>query len=702
MPLRSNLVAAIAAGALFVLPMSNTRVTRVVSRVGASNTDPKALYDVHEKEYWLSTDEFDYVRPGFVITVNGITINGNLQPVVDVSYTDSLGVPLDRAGVLTPGAISMSFILAWWDPNARNYTSYTTRSQTSSITGVTAVQASADSGGTFQDLDIGHSIYTFKTKLPAGYDATATTTLGIYATRDTTAVLGKPYYANVEQDFVPNGAPVTQAWDILSNAACNQCHNPLSAHGGSRQDVKLCVLCHSPQTADPDTGNTVDFKVMVHKIHMGSNLPSVQAGMPYQIIGFQNSVNDFSTVVFPQDIRNCDTCHSGPTPPSQSANWYTFPSRAACGACHDDVNFTTGANHDGGPQSDDSQCASCHVIPAPGHYDDIDAPIGAAHWVPYKSDQLLGIQMTILSVTNSGPGQNPTVSYQVTDKNGNPMDPRPFDTLQFTLGGPTTDYSNPPISENAQAASSYNGSVATYTFSHAIPANATGTWTLTADVQLAAVITRPNALPPINTLETAANPIFYIAMTDPQPVPRREVVDVSHCNSCHDRLAAHGGRRVAVEECVICHNPSADDSSQRPAAELPAESIDFKRMIHRIHRGTNLTHDYTVYGYQGSVHTFNSVLFPGDLRDCQKCHTTDASGVGTEQVSGTPPPGLLPTTTAREWYSPMQHYATACLGCHDTQPAAAHTYTMTAPFGEACAGCHAPTASFSVDMVHAR
>ena len=38
-----------------------------------------------------------------------------------------------------------------------------------------------------------------------------------------------------------------------------------------------------------------------------------------------------------------------------------------------------------------------------------------------------------------------------------------------------------------------------------------------------------------------------------------------------------------------------------------------------------------------------------------------------------------PTQTLRDWYTPMQHNAAACLGCHDTQPAAAHAYVMTAP-----------------------
>jgi OmcA/MtrC family decaheme c-type cytochrome len=127
-------------------------------------------------------------------------------------------------------------------------------------------------------------------------------------------------------------------------------------------------------------------------------------------------------------------------------------------------------------------------------------------------------------------------------------------------------------------------------------------------------------------------------------------------------------------------------------------------MIHRIHTGEELTQNFTIYGFgtPPSVNNFNEVRFPGDRRDCQKCHTTYADGTGTEQVSENPPPGLLATQTPRDWYTPMQHFATACLGCHDSQAAAAHAYTMTAPFGEACAACHGADAQFSVDKVHAR
>ena len=704
--LRGGLVAAMAAGALVILPMSNTRVTRIVARSGGSQQpDPRTLYAPQQKEYWLSADEFGYIRPGLNITVNSITIGADNKAVVDLSYTDSLGQPLDRHGAITAGPISTSFILSWWDPASRNYTAYTTRKQTSPITGVTAIQAGADSGGTFTDIDLGHATYKFGTALPAGYDPSATTTLGIYATRDMTGIQDKSYYANVEDDFLPGGGTPTATWDMIDTQTCNRCHNPLSAHGGSRFEVKLCVLCHSPQTTDPDTGNTVDFKVMVHKIHMGENLPSVQAGTPYQIIGFQQSVNDFSTVAFPQDIRNCTTCHGAAsadaTPPSQGPNWYTYPGRAACQSCHDDVNFATGQNHPGGAQADDSLCATCHV---PQGGSEWDASIMGAHTVPYKSTQLKGINATIVSVTNTAPGQNPTMKFRLAQNDGTPIDPATFGTnIAVLMGGATTDYGINPFRE-APTTATFDGTTATYTFTAAIPANATGTWAFSLEARRTITLNpAPSDTPTVN--ESTFNPVFYAAVTDAQATPRRQVVEVANCNTCHDALMLHGNFRRNTEMCVMCHNPNADDSSQRTADLLPAESIDFKRMIHKIHRGENLTQDFTIYGFHGSVNNFNEVRFPGDLRDCQTCHTT-MNGVGTEQVSETPPPGLLPTTTARDWYSPMQHFATACLACHDTQAAAAHAFTMTANFpngnaAEACATCHGTDGAFSVDQVHA-
>jgi OmcA/MtrC family decaheme c-type cytochrome len=117
---------------------------------------------------------------------------------------------------------------------------------------------------------------------------------------------------------------------------------------------------HTPQTVDPDTGNSMDMPVLIHKIHMGSQLPSVRAGKPYRVIGFQQRVFDYSTVVFPADARNCTFCHEQNTGAAQ-ASAFLKPNRAACGACHDNVNFETGENHANLPQLSDNMCSTCHI-----------------------------------------------------------------------------------------------------------------------------------------------------------------------------------------------------------------------------------------------------------------------------------------------------------------------------------------------------
>src|SRR5262249_26968856 len=153
--------------------------------------------------------------------------------------------------------------------------------------------------------------------------------------------------------------------------------------------------------------------------------------------------------------------------------WYTRPNRAACGSCHDDINFTTGANHPAGAQADDSLCASCH---APQGDQEWDASIQGAHTVPFKSKQLKGLKAAIVSVTNTAPGQHPTIQFQLTENDGTPVDPSTFaNSLAVLMGGPTTDYAVDPngFREIASKAS-FDGTTGTYTFTHAIPANATG------------------------------------------------------------------------------------------------------------------------------------------------------------------------------------------------------------------------------------
>jgi OmcA/MtrC family decaheme c-type cytochrome len=673
-PLRGRLVVAMAASSLAVVPMVNPRLTQTIGpRLGVES--PK--YERNQSEYYMTADELGYVRPGFHITLNSITIPEDRRPLVDYSFTDDYQQPLDRTGATTPGSLSINQVLAWWDGGTRHYTAYTTRVQTAP-NGNSAVQAAADSGGTWTDLEVGHSTYKFKTVLPEGYDVTKTHTLAVYATRNTTDIIGKNYYDNLEYDFRPDGQPVTpgETWDKTTNAACNNCHDLLSAHGGSRQDIKLCVTCHQPQTIDPDTGNTVDFKVMIHKIHRGEDLPSVQAGTPYIIIGNNQSVHDFSDVAFPQDIRNCVRCH---TPEATQSNvWYTYPSRAACASCHDDIDWVTGANHPAGPQADDSACASCHI---PQGDREFDASIMGAHTVPYKSTQLKGLNAEIIAVTGAAAGQHPTIQFRLTENDGTLVTPSSLGTdLKVLMGGPTTDYEMQPFREEAQSAH-FDGATASYTFTNAIPANATGTWGFSIEARRNVAVQYPPSPEEPTIREAAFNPVHYEKLGGGTADPRRMVVDIASCNTCHDRLAFHGGQRLNPQECVFCHNPNFTSGDE------PSQGLDFKWLVHRLHTGEDLTQPYL---------DFNHLRFPGDLRNCTNCHVD-----GTQQVAENRPPGRLDTQTPNDWYTPKQPTAAACLACHDSQAASAHAFTNTAPFGEACAACHGENASESVDKVHA-
>jgi OmcA/MtrC family decaheme c-type cytochrome len=107
---------------------------------------------------------------------------------------------------------------------------------------------------------------------------------------------GAPGKANPFYDWVP----ATGATDgifhmqIAATDNCNRCHDPLALHGGGRIEVEYCVTCHNPGSADADSTNSVDMKVLIHKLHRGASLPSVEDGGQYVIYGFNNGEHDYS------------------------------------------------------------------------------------------------------------------------------------------------------------------------------------------------------------------------------------------------------------------------------------------------------------------------------------------------------------------------------------------------------------------------
>ena len=624
-------------------------------------------------------------KTGVVVKIQSAAIAKDGTITVRATIVDSNGNPLDRLGLATPGPVSMSFICAYIPAGQLQYVSYTTSVANATINNnPPQTQAANDSGGTFATNALGDYTYTFKTKAPAGFDPTVTHSVGVSVQRNLSQYGTFDEWSEVSNDvytFVPSGSPVTVTRSLVTTNACNQCHDPLYAHGGSRLQVELCILCHTPQTINPDTQLTQDMKVLIHKIHMGSSLPSVKAGTPYRI-WHRGAWSDFSTVVFPQDIRNCTTCHAQGA--KQANQWKTNPSRAACGSCHDDVNFATGANHSDAKliENDDKNCATCHIAQANL---DFDNSVPGAHVIPNKSASLPGLVTKILRVDNATPGNSPAVTFSVADKSGNPVDINKLTSIRVVLGGNNVDYgagsAGIRVSETPKVP--FTNGIYGYTMTNKIPAGATGSYTIS--VEASNTVTLLPGTSKQTTATDVAAPVEYYFSVDSSPMqPRRQVVSTAKCSACHSDLTfVHGGTRNNVMECVICHNPILSDGTS-------GQSVDLSVQIHSIHRGENLTNPYKL-----GTTNYQEVRFPGDLRDCTACHLSGTylvENVGAQAMVASPG-GFTKTTPP---------ISAACQGCHDDKATASHALANTTALGESCAACHSAGEEFSVDRVHQR
>jgi len=547
--------------------------------------------------------------------------------------------------------------------------------------------------------------------------------------------------ANATYDFIPAGGPPSTTRDIVTTAKCNECHNELRAHG-SRIETKLCVTCHNPGSWVAGSPNTpVDFKVMVHKIHQGEELPSVKAGTPYAI-----GTHDFSTVVFPYsavrlgDTRACAKCHDGAVT-AQGDNWKNQPSKAACAACHDDVYFGTVpdplkpyqtvshmtliANAGGTPVADpaDSTCINCHST------GQLAGSVAEKHDLPnLLKAEGLKYKFNIRSVTNTGPGQVPVIIFSVDDATGTPYDIKTAAqflnssaSLSVLIGWNNKDENN--TGSGSYPGQPYNisliGSGAanavpsggnTYTVNmggKAIPAGMTGSGRVALYGRVGVDVDGDTVIDRVRVQASFKD----FAITDAAPVARRKVVDVAKCDKCHDQVSLHGDSRTNEPGlCVLCHNPSATDVNRRPKGagsggafpdatltldQKTEEAIDFKRLIHGVHAAAQT--DYTgaaahgfrekglvVYGYNSSVNDFSHVRFPGILNDCNTCHTTKPSStIGTYELEGTwevpTASGVLGSTTSTV-PDPTGNYATQLADQTDD--------LNITPTAAVCTACH--------------
>ena len=617
--------------------------------------------------------------PGLAVIVEEVVIPEDLRPEVIFSLEDDDGnaVPMAELG---DARFLLSYLVEDPVQGTKRFYSYVTRIEDPdgvANSGDEQVQATYDGARLNGVSANGDGTYTYKfaTAVPADYMPDVTHQLGGQFERDY-FVDDKVYVDNPVFTFVPDGSAVTETRELVETDVCNRCHTNLTLHG-ERHEVQLCILCHTTQSTDAQSGNTVDFPQMIHKIHRGEDLPSVEAGEPYFITGFRNTVHDYSDVAYPQDIRNCESCH---TQAAKADEWKTTPALGACSACHDRTWFGSVAatpegweNHVGGPQTNSALCAQCHPADS----------IASYHTLPTESAAAPGLDVAITDVTTNDVegGVQVTVNFTVQDKNGAPY--ATLDSIgrfRANVAWPATDYLE---NQREDLLSPPEGSVLTnngggsysYTFAYLFPGGTSDTFAIGFEGRVDFTYDGATVRQGV-----ASSSVSYFTTDGSDPEARRGIVDMENCNVCHYDLHFHGGSRQGVDYCTFCHrtNESADELT-----------INFKDMVHKIHRGEDLEMPYL---------GFEEIRFPGDESKCTICHEEGSYELPV-------PDEALPTVVmdGEDLISEVLPTSAACTDCHDDIYTFTHAALQTdfESSVESCVVCHGPGADFDVEVVHA-
>ncbi len=180
------------------------------------------------------------------------------------------------------------------------------------------------------------------------------------------------------------------------------------------------------------------------------------------------------------------------------------------------------------------------------------------------------------------------------------------------------------------------------------------------------------------------------------------ISDAANCYACHRDLQFHGSHRRGYDNCMLCHgNAGAEDwpafkTTNVAGLQTPGVTIDFREMIHKIHRGHELEAgaDYVVAGFNGSAHTYEHVGFPsflGATANCKSCHGVDNTAWHAPTVRLHPDEPRL---------APHLEWRMVCGSCHDGRSAYAHMLANSGGDLESCELCHGAGKDFDVEVVH--
>ena len=688
------------------------------------------------------------------------TVPEDGKPVVEVRLVNESDRPL--AGL---PAANISFVLARLEPvvNGKPSTWHAVTRRTETAGSVSKNQGTTEAAtkGQWVESSLKNGVYTYtfaqslKGISDIPYDASLVHRVGLEIRTSTGALTTENIPANnAVFTWAPaSGIPLAQSGrEIVDNDTCNACHDNLAVHGNGRFDLQYCVMCHESYSFDAQSGNSLDLKVMIHKIHSGATLPSVvndpddpSDNGTYGIYGYGNEFANFSDLHYPQDKRNCQTCHQesdADTP--QASNWRITVAREPCGACHDNVNFDTGENH-GGVAATDDQCVSCHGPNSNVQEGKLRPQV--AHLIPEqeaaKNFKFEVVKVEAIKTDGSAgattcaatakvckilPGEFAKVTIKVSNPNTgtawkltdapftNVIPPPPGSTRSTTarvrvrVAYTTQNYTSPESGQNPG-----QPILIDYLAAPAPTLNADGSYTKAATVAIpngliggsGVVFLEGRVIPEyegelVEAGPTSSDPAYF-AITDSAPVPRRSIVDVKKCDDCHNVLQAHGdNRNDQTGLCAVCHNP---ELAELPSGATVGEPFDFKVMVHAIHAG-KLLGDLDFTGF--------AERYPGKINNCEGCHVAgsyypvDPTKVFATSVQ----PGASTSTPSDD--AAWTPNAAVCGSCHTESISKLHMEQNGGSYGatknadgtsieaplETCGTCHGEGGIADVKVEH--
>ncbi|XOV85528.1 MAG: OmcA/MtrC family decaheme c-type cytochrome [bacterium] len=297
-----------------------------------------------------------------IIDARNLTPGGFVE--IDYSVTDSTGQTYDletapEFTACSDGTSRLALNIGW---STSDFTNSGSGSPNAAPISVNALGGACNGAGS--DVD-GDGVYTVQAAVPLpsdivgsiavaleGHPGTDLNGDGVIAGRqDQVAVTTAIAYYGIAGD------PAVPRRSTVAVEKCGDCHKQLVLHGNNRTDTpQACAMCHNPDATDilvrvagSDCeavlgldDQSIDMKFMMHGIHAGL----------IGICGFRNSAHDYSNVVYPGRLNNCEGCHvpdgyypvepgdllattlDANDPSTPTDDRVMSPNASACSGCH--------------------------------------------------------------------------------------------------------------------------------------------------------------------------------------------------------------------------------------------------------------------------------------------------------------------------------------------------------------------------------